>query len=240
MRHVIFLDNKISQSDLESWRGEDERFWKEYIGMRPTYEIVQMDYSDYPTFVDSDGDIRPRPQYLKSLNDQAVAKFGEFGFDFLIVAIHEDNWKSDPPGPGGIWGTNYSYLYGKQCLEYCRWDKDNLANVFGTLYHERHHSLDAILKQELAVYVEPLFNLKPLEYDYAITHGNKDPWKYIRHKENTDSLKKIAPYLREAFSKRELRHNTKLNKMQKVIDLLTQVVYLLRAKIHQKNGVSKG
>lgn len=239
MRHVVLKDKKIES--LKVWQKEDIAFWKEQLGIVPTYEVIDVDFSDYPTYVDEDGDIRPTQAYLQSLTDLVVKKVGQFGCDFIIMLVHEDHWKSDttPDIKGdGIWGTNYSYTFGKQCLEYCRWDKDNPANTFGTAYHERHHSFDALIKVETGVNIEPILGVTG--YDKSITHGGAKPWKYIRHKENLDSLRLMKPYLIQAFEKRRERHEEDLMGMQRtIIKLATQVLYLLRAKLNRKNGVPR-
>lgn len=237
MRHVILKDKKISRLDLIKWIEEDVAFWEKHLGIIPTYETIETDYTTYPTYIDEDGDIRPTNEYLKSLNDSVVKKCGEFGFDFILVMVHEDNWRSDTDTTKGIWGTNYSYVFGKQCLDYCRWDKDNFANTFGTAYHERHHSFDAIIKVELGVDIEPILGVTG--YDKSITHGGAKPWKYIRHKENLDSLKVMKPYLIQAFAKRKVKHDEVLGLMEKVISLATQVIYLLRMKANAKDGVPR-
>jgi len=238
MRHVLLLDNKITQKEFLAWKKEDVAFWKKYTNITPTYEVIRQDYSDYPTYVDSDNDIRPTEAYLQSLTDQVVSKYGDYGTDFILVAIHETNWKSDTDFTKGIWGTNYSYLFGKQCLDYCRWDKDNSANTFGTMYHERHHSFDAIIKQETGVRIEPILDVE--NYDREITHGKGEGWSYIRHKENTDSLVTIAPHLRSAFAIRLKRHEDFINeKRSTILKLATEAVYLLKMLLNKKNGVPR-
>lgn len=241
MRHIILLDNKIKVSDYQKWVTEDTAFWEKHLGVTPTYELVPTDYSDYPTYVDEDKDIRPTYAYLQNLTKEVVKKHGEFAFDFIMVMIHEDNWKSDttPDIKGdGIWGTNYSYIFGKQCLEYCRWDKDKLANTFGTAYHERHHSFDALIKQELGIDIQPILNVS--RYDNEITHGNTAPWKYIRHKENLESLRIMKPYLQQAFEKRKNRHEEVVKGlMGTVINLATQVVYMLKMRKNKKDGIPR-
>lgn len=157
MRHVILKDKKITNSALKKWQEEDVAFWEKHIGVTPTYEVIETDYTTYPTYVDEDGDIRPTNVYLQSLNNVATKKVGDYGCDFILMLVHEDNWKSDTDTTKGIWGTNFSYIYGKQCLDYCRWDKDNPANTFGTAYHERMHSFDAIIKVELGIDINNLF-----------------------------------------------------------------------------------
>jgi len=238
MRHIILKDKKITQLAFQKWKLEDIAFWEKHLGVTPTYEVVTTDYSDYPTYIDSDGDIRPTQAYLQSLTTSVVKKHGDFAFDFIMVMIHEDNWKSDTDQIKGIWGTNYSYAFGKQCLEYSRWDKDNTANTFGTAYHERHHSFDAIIKVETGVDIQPLLEVK--KYDHEITHGNNPRWKYIRHKENLESLKIMKPYLQTAFQTRKNKHEeVAKGLMQTIIKLATQVIYLLKMKQNMKNGVPK-
>lgn len=239
---AILLDTNVGFDKYEAWRVEDAAFWKAHINVEPTYTLIRQDYSSYPTYVDSDGDIRPTHAYLKSLSDTIVATHGEFAFDFIMVMVHEDNWLSDPLGDKGkgIWGTNYSYVFGKQCLEYCRWDRDNQANTFGVAYHERHHSFDAIIKQETGVIIEPLLNVDHGKYDHCITHGNCRPWKYIRWKENIVSLEIMAPYLRRAFLVRKERHEQHIEGlMATIIDLLQQKLYLLRMLRNRKDGIIK-
>jgi len=241
MRHTILKDKKITNKAYLEWVKEDIAFWEKHLGITPTYEVIDTDYTNYPTWTDQDGDIRPQPSYLQSLTNLVVKKYGDFGTDFIMVMIHEDNWKSDatPDIKGdGIWGTNYSYVYGKQCLDYCRWDKDNLANTFGTAYHERHHSFDAIIKVEIGHDILPDLGVKL--YDHEITHGNSKPWKYIRHKENLNSLKIMKPYLVKAFAERERKHEEVIKGlMGTVINLASQVVYLLKMKANQKDGITK-
>lgn len=238
MRHIILKDKKILRRDYDAWEKEDVFFWEKHLETTPIYEIIEMDYSNYPTYIDSDGDIRPTQAYLQDLTSPIIKKHGDFAFDFIMVMIHEDNWKSDTDQIKGIWGTNYSYIFGKQCLEYCRWDKDNSANTFGTAYHERHHSFDAIIKVETGLDIQPLLEVK--KYDYEITHGNNPRWKYIRHKENLDSLKIMKPHLQKAFQVRKNKHEEVVKGlMGTIIKLATQVFYLLRMKQNMKNGVSR-
>ena len=237
MRHTILKDKKILEREYNEWIHEDSLFWQQNLGITPEYRLIEIDYSNYPTFVDSDNDIRPTNEYLQKLNNLAIKQDGDFGTDFVMVVIHEDNWLSDTDTTKGIWGTNYSYVFGKQCLEYCRWDRDNDSNTFGTAYHERHHSFDAIIKQELGVDICPLLGVQL--YDHEITHGNKEPWKYIRYKENLESLAIMKPYLQKAFAKRREREKELLGLMEKIIGLATQVLYLIKMKKNQKDGVPR-
>lgn len=233
MRHVIFLDNKIQDAEFEQWRIEDSGFWFSYIGIKPDYRIIRTDFTEYPTEPDKDGDMRPTRKYLQALTDQVESQYGAFGCDFIMMMVHHTNWQS-----GRIWGTNFSYVFGSQCLEYCRWDQ-RLANTFGTAYHERHHSFDAVIEQELGVVIEPILGVDPRRYDYCITHGNCGDWKYIRYKENIESLKIMKPYLQQAFLKRAKIRLDKLTLIQKLIKQIADSIYRLRMLSNQKNGVPR-
>ena len=248
MRHIILLDNKIPLSEYEAWVKEDSAFWKEHLGITPTYFLIRTDYIDYPTYFDEDGDIRATVAYLQGLTTSVVKTHGEFAFDFIMVMVHPDNWKSsgtyfknaqknrEVKKAKGIWGTNYSYIFGKQCLDYCLWDSKNSANTFGTAYHERHHSFDAIIKVETGVDIQPILGVTA--YDHQITHGNLKPWKYIRHKENLESLRIMKPYLVKALDVRRAKHEEIVTGMMKtIIKLGTQLLYMLTIERNKKYGV---
>ena len=247
MRNLLILDNKIKSGDYEEWRNEDVKFWKKYSDVTPEYTIIKRNLSFYPTYFDSDGDVRPTNTFLQTIVDEVVTTHGEFAFDFILLCVHEDNWRSSGPifdqlqrdsginKKRGIWGTNYSYVFGSQNFQYCRWDKNNLANVFGTLYHERTHSFDAITKVETGVDIRLL--LKVGNFDRAVVHGGTDPWEYIRYKENTEAIKRISPHLRNAFRARKAKHETN-NQRKTLIDTLQELVYLYKKLINRKNGVS--
>lgn len=234
MRHVILLDKKIT--DYETWREQDIKFWQRYLNITPEYKVIPYDFSDYPTYVDSDGDIRITRGYLQHLADMVYKWEGDHGTDFVIIAIHEDNWKSDPLGDKGkgIWGTNYSYVFNNYMMEYCRWDKDNVANTFGTIYHERMHSFDAIVNVELGENANSIVGIK--DWDKEVVHGQSDTYKYIRYKENIEAVYKLAPYLRQAFAVRKQKHEDYINGLKKKISLLEQLLYLYRKWRNLKNG----
>jgi hypothetical protein len=238
MRNFLILDNKITPTAFEAWKKDDIAFWEKYLGITPSYAFMRYDFSTYPTFVDSDGDLRPTNEYLQKLNDLVTNIKGEFGVDFILVAIHQDNWLSAPGGKG-IWGTNYSYVFGKQTLQYCRW-ATKAVNTFGTLYHERHHSFDALVHQELGVRVEPLLGVEVGKYDAGVTHGKIEPWKYIRSKENTDSLVKMKPLLLKMFEERKRKFQALELGEENVISRFVHLLeYILRMQFNKKEGIKK-
>ncbi len=236
-RNIIFKDKTISQEKYNILLKEYGDFLQKNTGITPTFITVDYDYTDYPTELDSDGD--DRPTFLQDLSDDVDEKYGEWGVDNIVTMIHQDNWKSGKTATRkGIWGTNFSYRYNNYHVQYIRWDKKNPANSFGTLYHEQHHSFDALIKQEIGIDVNSIVGVK--SWDAAITHGGEKPWTYIRYQENIDSLKKIAPYLVAAYKKRQDRHDEAIKGMKvTIIGLLEKLVYLYKAKLNQKNGNPK-
>lgn len=233
MRHVLIKDKKIPQAEVEAWKITDTDFWHKYAGITPTYWQIEHDFTDYPTEIDSDGDVRPKNSFVRELTDEVHKSYGNDGTDFVMLLIHQDNWKS-----GRIWGTAWSNKYKNYHVQYCRWDKRNPANTFGTLYHERHHALDALIATEIGINVNSLFEID--SWDKSITHGQGAEWDYIRYKENTKSIELIAPYLRQALAVRQKRHDEWLNgKRLTVIGLLQKLVYLYRQQLYKKDGVKK-
>ena len=149
MKIVVYKDKDIPTAKYTKLLEDFSKLIRSHTDIRPSFTAVDTGYPDYPTYIDDDEDIRPTESYLKA--------FDGSDYDHVFVLIHEDNWKSDPPGPGnGIWGTNFSYIYGDWHTHYCRYDKDNAANAFGTFYHEWMHSIDALVKVETGKKVEPL------------------------------------------------------------------------------------
>jgi hypothetical protein len=236
MRNIVFKDTKISQTSYDKLVTEYTAFIKKHTGITPIFYTIDKDYTDYPTVLDTDGDDVMRPDFLQDIADDVDMKYGEWGGDNIITLIHSDNWKSGKTATRkGIWGTNYSYKYNNYHIQYCRFDARNGANSFGTLYHEQHHTFDALIKQELGIDINPIIAVK--SWDSAVTHGGEAPWSYIRYQENTDSLKKLAPYLTAAYKKRQDRHIEAVKGMQfTIIGLLEKLVYLYKAKLNQKNG----
>ncbi len=233
MRHLLLVDKIIPEENLQKWIKEDTGFWQSFAIIKPEYYIERHDFTDYPIELDSDGDVRPSTKWLKDMTDNIHKSYHDFGTDFVMILIHQSNWQS-----GKIWGTNWSNKYRNYHVQYCRWDKSNSANTFGTLYHERHHALDALIATEIGVDVKPLVNVNA--WDNGITHGKEKPWEYIRWKQNTDSIEKIAVPLREALAKRKAKHEDYLNgKRLEIIGLLEEMIYLYRKIINKKDGVPR-
>ena len=205
--------------------------------IKPVYYHHVRDYSNYPTYIDSDGDIRPTNSFLVNETDWVFNRYGKWGTDHVFILIHEDNWRSDPAGKKGIWGTNYSNIYHGYQVHYCRYDRDNIANSLGTFYHELMHSLDALIATETGVNIAPLI---PVEnWDRSVVHGQNYKFRYIRHKENIEVVDKIKPYLLTSYKNRANRHKEYVGLMVDVVQLLQTMVVLLRQQLNRKNGVNK-
>lgn len=247
MRHVLFVDKKIPKEDLAKWKKEDKAFWLKYCDVNAIYWDIETDFSFYPTNFDSDGDVKPTTEYLKEKTEEVYKTYNSDGTDFIMFLIHQDNWRGSGalfdklrkeaglPKQKGVWGTNWSNKYRNYHVQFCRWDKLNQANNFGTNYHERHHALDSLVATEIGYNVNNNFSVP---WD-SITHG-VDPWDYIRYKENTESISIIAPYLKLALAKRLKRHEDYVRGQQlTIIGLLEKIVYLYRQQLYKKDGVKK-
>ena len=245
MRHYLFVDNKIKSDELLAWQQEDILFWQNFCDITPVYDIKRHDFSFYPTFVDNDGDIRPDPKWVTELTNEVHKKHHDYGVDFVMLLIHQDNWRSSGAlfkqltgRDKGIWGTNFSGVYRQYHVQYCRWHEGRLPNTFGTNYHERHHALDALILTETGVDINKVVGIR--RWDAGCTHGGETPWKYIRWKENTDALVKIAPHLRNAIRERQRKHNEHIMGLQKtVIGHLQTLLRLWRKWLSKKDGVGR-
>ena len=98
MRILIIHDTKINQTELTTLKSQFTDWMKTNAEIKPTYKLLPYDYSDYPTYPDSDGDQRPTPTFLTKLKNEAYKLYRDT-VDHVVVLVHQDNWKSDPPGP---------------------------------------------------------------------------------------------------------------------------------------------
>lgn len=235
MRILLLKDKTIPEKAVTSWQTEFAAFIKPLLDLTPSVVVEEYDFKDYPTEVDLDGTLRPGDTWLKEVGAMVKRKHGPYRFDHIILLIDLPNWKSDD-GVRRIWGTNFSYIYGPFHVHYCRFDPKRAANTFGTIHHEMHHSYDALVKTEAGVDVNPLLGVT--RYDAEVTHGGKAPWKYMRWKDNADSIKIMAPHMRKAYAVRKARHEEQIKGMKlTIINLAKQVIYLLRQKLNAKDGI---
>lgn len=241
-RNIVYKDTKIPQKEYEEVMSEYAAFIKKNAKFTPNFVTVEYDFTDYPTYVDTDGDAVIRPNFLQGIADEVTEKYGEFGADNIITLIHQDNWKSvKTKNTKGIWGTAWSYKFGNYHVQYCRWDKKNPANTFGTINHEQDHSYDSLVKVELGININPILGVK--DYDRDTTHGGSYHG-YIRYQENAKKLQVLSPYLIAAYKKRLEKHEASLvgkkNTLYKgIIATIEKWLYENSKKLNQKNGNPK-
>ena len=233
MRLLILKDQDITTEELDELQRQFTDLMYEHTSITPTYYVEEKDFSAVPLETDADGDTKPSYAYRKSLTDDIYKRYKEFGVDHIIMLVHRDNWTFK-----GIWGVNWSNLFHSYHFSLCRFDSKNVANSLGTVYHEVHHSFDALIATTLNININPI--LKVSNYDAEITHGKGQGWEYIRYKENTKSLETMSGYLRASYDKRQELHDEQVKGLQRsVISLLQQFILLYRAVYNQKDGYPK-
>lgn len=233
MRLVILKDIAISSVQFNKLRNQFTDLYHTHTGITPTFFVEDFEYKNIPTIIDNDGDVMPSLDWRKDTIAQVHKRYGDFGTDHVVLLVHRNNWVFK-----GIWGTNWSNVYHGYHVQLCRFDDKNAANALGTLYHEVHHSHDALIKATLGIDVNPIVEVS--SWDRAITHGGQAPWKYIRWKENTDSLRAIAPLLKQSYDKRKQLHDDVVKSLLKqVVSLAERYLILLRQRRAVKNGVPR-
>lgn len=236
MRFCILKDKKISTKELDVLTTEFTSLIKSTTGITPDFYVHEEDYSTVPTEADSDGDLKPTKAYTTALMEKVHSIYGRWGIDSVVILVHRDNWKF-----AGIWGTNWSNLYYQYHVHLCRFDHKNVANSLGTLYHEWMHSLDALVNTHIGIEVDDYFRSSPcfVDWDSTCVHGNRyvgckeTPFKYIKWKDNTDALKRIAPHLKRAYARRKEMYLEPYRKVQ------LQVIDYLRGLLNKKDGVPR-
>lgn len=231
MRIVIKQDFKITDDESNELQRQFTDLMFENTGITPEFYIEKIDYSSVPMQTDSDGDTKPSKLYRKEIADDIFKRYTEWGTDHIILLVHEDNWSFK-----GIWGTNWSLMFHSYHMELCRFDRDNMANSLGTLYHEVMHSFDSLIKSTIGVDINPLFEG---DYDRNVVHGKGSKYSYIRHRENTDALRLIANPLKQSYAKRKGFHDGNISKMKTIISLAEKLIVLYRSKLNKKDGVKK-
>lgn len=226
MRTLALIDLKIDKDEALALLDDYGDFIEKHTGIKCTFYVERRDFSFVPTMPDSDGDLKPTTKYLTELANEVHSRYGDYGVDNIVLWVHEDNFTFR-----GIWGTNLSYIYHKYSVQLCRWDKDNSANTFGTLYHEQMHSFDSVILKETGININPLFENA---WDTNVVHGKGEKWDYIGRRtgrENTKALELIAPYLRQAYQKRLEAHFEPFRAVQKTI--IAQLQSLIKSLLRR-------
>lgn len=233
MKLLILKDTKIDPKQLASVMADLADFYKANAGIAVTYVTEERDYTTYPVTPDADGDGKLPESYIRAATSEIYQRYSGEGTDHVVFLIHRDNWKLN-----GVWGTNYSNRFNGYQVQVCRFDNQNLANSFGTLYHEVMHSHDALIKIMTGEDVNELFAHLWCyqDWDNTIVHGNRfkgcaTHYTYIRHKENADALQMIAPMLRKAYQKRHEIYEQKRRTMLQTILTLSQRALVLAREV---------
>lgn len=227
MHSIVLLDLKIDKDEALALLDEYGAFIKKHTDVDCTWNVERRDFSVVPTVADSDGDLKPTRDYRKALETDVHKRYGTYGTDNIIMLVHEDNFLFK-----GVWGVNWSGNFYKYSMQLCRWDKDNTANSFGTLYHEMMHSFDWVINEELGKNINTEYHGS---WDKHVVHGGrpdqagKHGYDYIRYQENTNELRKIGLRLNQAYQKR--RDRQKLPLLKKIVELLST---LLRLRLGKK------
>ena len=219
MKLLYLIDQDIPLDEAEDIAEDFGKFIKKHAGFKPTNFFEPKNYKDYPTYLDGDGDVRPSGKWLREIASGVNKRYSGEGTDHIVLWIHEDNWKS-----GRIWGTAFANIYSGYQVTYCRWDKDNPANTFGTLWHEIHHTFDTVIETYQGIKIEGMLGVA--DWDRNITHGQSDKWDYIRYQENTQSLKAIGHLLRMSYAKRHAVYTKKVGLLEQILVLIRQLLIL--------------
>ena len=224
MRSVVLLDNLIPKDKALALLDEYTEFFEKHTGVQPDWYVERYDFSRVPTKADATGDLLPTREWRKAVETEVHKRYGDYGVDNILLWVHEEHFTFR-----GYWGVNWSYNFYKYSTQLCRWDKDNAANTFGTLYHEQMHSFDMLCLKETGTDLNRLFGVN---YDKFIVHGGRPDqvgttkWQYINHKQNTEALDMIAEHIKEAYAKRKTKHKDSL--LRRVIELLQRLIASLK------------
>jgi len=274
MNIFVYKDTAIKAEQYTQWQTEFSQFCKEYLE-KPKYTTVERDFKFYPTVKDKDGDLRAQPEWMRTLVGQ-VEETGKNAFDHVFIFIHVDRWRSGgdlfrelvgSPKARGIWGQNFSYVYGNQHVHYCRWDEKNMVNTFNTAYHESiGHCSDALIKVELGIEIDGIIesglrkihankpevisflNKHGFDWDRDFAHGGRkvgghptlDYLGAAGASSNLYVLEMAAPYILQAYKVRADSHNAELKEKVTLLTIIVDLLKLIRSYQNKKDGTPRG
>jgi hypothetical protein len=225
---LLLVDNKIRQDQLDQTKKEVGAIYKNNTGVTVKWHEERRDFTSYPKEVYWGGYEGLQTSYISQVTKEINSRWHE-EIDCVVFFIHRDHWNLN-----GVWGWNHSATFSGYGVQQCRFDSRNVANSIGTLWHEMHHDLDTFCFTYTGQRVETFVDVP--NWDNSITHGEHPAWSYIRHKENQDSLKRIAPLFVAALEKRRALFTKRIGLMQEIIRLAEQVIVLQRALIAKQRG----
>lgn len=225
---LLLCDNKIREDQLAQVKKEVGAIYKNNTGLSVKWHEEWRDFSNYPKENYYGGYEGLERGYINQVTKEINSRWHE-EIDCVVFFIHRDHWNLN-----GVWGWNMSATSSGYGVQQCRFDNRNVANSIGTLWHEMHHDLDTFCFTYTGKRVETLVDVP--SWDSAVTHGEHPDWSYIRHKENQESLKAIAPLFIASLEKRRALFTKRVGLMQEIIRLAEQVIVLQRALIARQRG----
>jgi hypothetical protein len=221
--NILVLKDKDAN---DIWRelAEVASIYKDHASLDIKWTIEDFDYTNAEPSTSNDHFDSFSQRWLRDQCKDVYKRHAE-DVDHVIFLVHEDKFKFKLPDGRNLWGENFSNIFSGYQVQICRYDANNQANTVGTIYHEMHHSHEAFTYKYTGKDIE-----KTLGYDWDdITHGRRAPWKYIRYKQNTQSLTYVGPLLREAAAaRRKLWNKKKLGYLTQILALSQQLLTLLR------------
>lgn len=222
MRYIVLTDNKIDKDDAQRVKKKIKDFF-ERNGVTTKIDLFFEDMTDLPFenyYSDNSGQNRGiRKSYIKK-RAKAIKDRYHKKYDSIVFWVHHNNWV---PVEDNIWGWNISNEFSGFENQQCRFDPKNDANTLGTFYHESMHAYDQYIFRILGKSINEI--AKVSDWDDRVVHGGSPRYQYIRHKENNDILKKIAPLINKATQQR-------VNDFQQFKSLLKSLIETYRSLIN--------
>jgi hypothetical protein len=243
MNILCLTDQTINRTDLGQVHREIAEIYKTNADIDIKYHYEYVDFTNYPIEQYWGGFYGMQTAWLRAKCAEVYKRWAE-EIDGVVFAVHSSNWKLDDKnivGDKPVWGWNMSSQfsgYGVQQVRVAQvathTTQRNINNSVGVQYHEMMHDHDGMVFIHTGETVEPVVNVN--NWDNQVVHGEHPTWSYIKHKENQEALKMIAPLLREALANRRALFAKRVGLLQQIIQLQQQVVVLLRAKIAAERG----
>jgi len=230
MRAIVIADKKIKENNAQRIKKKLARFFAKY-DIPFEFDVHYEDMSDLPWenyYNDDDGQNRGLSKKYMKNRAKAIKKRYHKRYDTILYWVHPSNWV---PGEDGIYGWNVSQEYAGYESQQCRFDPQNDANTFGTIYHEMMHAYDQFVYRVIGKDIAEVLSVK--DFDDAVVHGGSPKYAYIRHKENENALAEIAPFVAKAIKKRVKAHNKFVDLLKSLIESYRKLINALTRKDQQ-------
>lgn len=243
MKILILTDPSTNKTNLGQITREVGEIYQENCNITVEWVIEDLEYGNYPIEQYWGGYWGIQQQWMRNHCANIYKRYAEEVVG-VVFAIPSPLWKLDDPtivGDKPVWGWNMSNQFSGYGVQQVRIAQNprhtterNINNSVGVMYHESMHDHDGFIFVNTGKTVEPVVGVP--NWDNACVHGEHPNWEYIRHKENQEALRIIAPLLREALAKRKAVFETKVGLYQQIIALAEQAIMLLRARIAAQRG----